>query len=116
MATKYIWLKMTKEWGGFKVGSVQRFGESKGVERIEKGFGVKVDEPAASKRATAAAKATADKEAKAAKAAKAASDEKAAEEAKVDAGEKASEEAKAAAVAKSAKKAKSENADNRPGK
>lgn len=47
---KYIWLSMTREWGGFAVGEVVRFGESKGVEREEQGFGVQVPEPEESKR------------------------------------------------------------------
>lgn len=39
---KDIYLKMTKEWGGFKVGEVVRFGYTKGVGRIENGEGIKV--------------------------------------------------------------------------
>lgn len=67
MAQKYIWLKMTKEWGGFAIGEIVRFGESKGVERAEKGFGIQVAEPAESKKARAdAAKRAAKDEAKAA--------------------------------------------------
>lgn len=39
---KDIYLKMTKEWGGFRVGDVVRFGYTKGLGRIENGEGVKV--------------------------------------------------------------------------
>lgn len=106
--TKYIWVEMTKEWGGFAVGQVVRFGESKGVERIGAGFGKKVPEPAESKRATADAK----KEAKEAEAKAAA--EKAEAEVKAAAEAKAAEAQAAAEKAKADKKAKSENADNRP--
>ncbi len=111
----YIWVKMTKEWGGFGVDEVVRFGESKGVERIDKGFGVKVPEPASSKKAAAADKAKAAKDAKAAEKAKAEADEKAAEEAKAAEAAAVGEKAKADAAARvAAEKAKAENADNRP--
>jgi hypothetical protein len=40
MAKKYIYLEMTKEWGGFAVGDVVRFGLTKGLGRIDKGEGV----------------------------------------------------------------------------
>lgn len=39
---KYIYVKLTKEWGRFKVGDVVRFGLPKGGIIVEKGFGVKV--------------------------------------------------------------------------
>lgn len=42
MASEFIYLKMVKEWGGFKVGDVVRFGHSKGVGRIERGEGIEV--------------------------------------------------------------------------
>ena len=42
MAEKYIYIKMVKEWGGFPVGAVVRFGYSKGQGRIEAGEGVEV--------------------------------------------------------------------------
>ncbi len=42
----YIWLKMTKEWGGFHVGDIVRFGTPKGLGRVDAGEGVKVDPPA----------------------------------------------------------------------
>ena len=38
----YIYVKLTKEWGGFSIGDVVRFGEYKGEDRIREGFGVKV--------------------------------------------------------------------------
>lgn len=101
MAQKYIWLKMTKEWGGFGIDEIVRFGESKGVERISAGFGVEVAEPQESKKAATAAKAKAAK----AKAAKDTAAAKIAEEAKI---------AEQARVAAAAEKAKKENADNRP--
>jgi hypothetical protein len=42
MAGKYIYVKLIKEWGGYRVGDVIRFGYSKGIGRIEKGEGVQV--------------------------------------------------------------------------
>lgn len=42
MAKKYIYLKMTKEWGGFRIGEIVRFGFNKGQGRMEKGEGVEV--------------------------------------------------------------------------
>ena len=39
---KYIYVKMTKEWGGFAVGDVVRFGYTKGERKIAEGFGVEV--------------------------------------------------------------------------
>ena len=39
---KDIYVQLTKEWGGFAVGDVVRFGYSKGMRRIEAGGGVKV--------------------------------------------------------------------------
>ena len=42
MADKYIYVKLTKEWGGFRVGDVVRFGWNKGMGRIEKKEGVQV--------------------------------------------------------------------------
>ena len=45
MAEKYIYLKMTKEWGGFRIGEVVRFGENKGRGRIKNGEGVEVAKP-----------------------------------------------------------------------
>jgi colicin import membrane protein len=35
----YIYLKMVKKWGGFKVGDIVRFGRSKGEARIAAGDG-----------------------------------------------------------------------------
>jgi hypothetical protein len=42
MGQKDIYLKMTKEWGGFQVGDVVRFGYSKAQGRIANGEGVEV--------------------------------------------------------------------------
>jgi len=42
MAEKYIYIELTKKWGGFKVGDVVRFGKSKGEGRIKAGEGVVV--------------------------------------------------------------------------
>ena len=42
MAAKYIFLKLVKNWGGYKVGDVIRFGYNKGMGRIENGEGVQV--------------------------------------------------------------------------
>jgi hypothetical protein len=39
---KDIYVEMLKEWGGFKVGEIVRFGYSKGMSRIEQGLGRKV--------------------------------------------------------------------------
>ena len=39
---KDIYVQLTKEWGGFKVGDVVRFGYNKGISRIDAGFGVQV--------------------------------------------------------------------------
>lgn len=41
----YIWLKMTKDWGGFEIGEIVRFGTSKGEGRIANGEGVQVKPP-----------------------------------------------------------------------
>ena len=56
--SEYIYVKLLKKWGGFKVGDVVRFGTSKGEGRIAKGEGIKVEKPkeietAAMKRAAA---------------------------------------------------------------
>jgi len=37
-----IYVKLTKEWGGFKVGDVVRFGRCKGLDRIAAGEGIEV--------------------------------------------------------------------------
>ena len=42
MADKYIYVKLTKEWGGFQIGDVVRFGWNKGMGRIDKKEGVQV--------------------------------------------------------------------------
>jgi hypothetical protein len=42
MADKYIYVKLIKEWGGFRVGDVVRFGWNKGMGRIEKKEGIEV--------------------------------------------------------------------------
>lgn len=42
MASKFIYVKLTKEWGGFAVGDVVRFGLNKGQARIDKGEGIEV--------------------------------------------------------------------------
>lgn len=42
MADKYIYVKLIKEWGGFQIGDVVRFGWSKGIGRIEKKEGIQV--------------------------------------------------------------------------
>jgi hypothetical protein len=47
MAQKDIYLKMTKEWGGFRVGDVVRFGYSKAQGRIANGEGVEVPKQSA---------------------------------------------------------------------
>lgn len=39
---KYIYVKLTKEWGGFQIDDVIRFGLSKGEWIIEQGKGIKV--------------------------------------------------------------------------
>jgi hypothetical protein len=45
---KYIYVKLTKEWGGFQIGDVIRFGISKGEWIIDQGKGNKVKkQPAA---------------------------------------------------------------------
>lgn len=43
MAKEYIYVKLTKEWGGFSVGDVVRFGYSKGQARIDAGEGIEVE-------------------------------------------------------------------------
>lgn len=42
MAKEFIYVKLTKEWGGFAIGDVVRFGANKGQSRIDLGFGVEV--------------------------------------------------------------------------
>ena len=42
MSEKYIYVKMCKEWGGFGIGDVVRFGINKGQGRIDAGQGVEV--------------------------------------------------------------------------
>lgn len=103
---EYVWIKLSKPWGGFEKGEVVKFGQPKGQHRLDAGDGVEVPEPAESRKATAAANAKAAEEAKAAKEAEAAA-------------KKEAEGAEAKATAdkgKADKKAKTENADNRPGK
>ena len=39
---EYIYVKLTKEWGGFLVDDIVRFGISKGERIIEQGYGAKV--------------------------------------------------------------------------
>lgn len=39
---KEIYVEITKEWGGFLVGDIVRFGQPKGERIIEQGFGHKV--------------------------------------------------------------------------
>ena len=67
---KDIYIKLTKEWGGFQVGDIVRFGYSKGQARIAAGEGVEVskqpalNDPKPSKRPkaeTATAKPAAEK-------------------------------------------------------
>ncbi|KKK86645.1 hypothetical protein LCGC14_2761170 [marine sediment metagenome] len=107
---KYIWLKMSREWGGFAIGDVVRFGESKGVERAEKGFGIQVPEPEESKKARIdAAKQVAKSEADAAKV-------KAAEEEKAKADDEAEVAKVKAAAEEKAKADKVETAVNTPDK
>lgn len=43
--SEYIYVKLIKKWGGFKVGEVVRFGVNKGEGRIAKGEGIKVEKP-----------------------------------------------------------------------
>lgn len=73
MGQPIIYVKMTKEWAGFQIGEIVRFGESKGRSRIELGMGIEVPKPksvvaAEAKEAKAAAeeKAKAEADAKAA--------------------------------------------------
>lgn len=42
MAKEFMYVKLTKEWGGFSVDDVIRFGYNKGESRIREGFGVEV--------------------------------------------------------------------------
>jgi hypothetical protein len=42
MAQQYIYIKLKKEWGGFSVGDVVRFGYTKGIGRIAAGEGYEV--------------------------------------------------------------------------
>jgi hypothetical protein len=42
MAPKDIYVELTREWGGFAIGDVVRFGLNKGLARIEAGGGRKV--------------------------------------------------------------------------
>ena len=39
---EYIYVKLIKEWGGFSIGDVVRFGGTKGQDRIANGEGVEV--------------------------------------------------------------------------
>lgn len=41
--SEYIYVKLIKKWGGFKVGDVVRFGTNKGEGRIAKGEGIRVE-------------------------------------------------------------------------
>lgn len=41
--SKYIYVKLIKKWGGFKVGDVVRFGTNKGEGRIKAGIGELVE-------------------------------------------------------------------------
>ncbi len=50
MAEKYIYLKMTKEWGGFQIGQIVRFGENKARGRIAAGEGIEVSKPSPAKK------------------------------------------------------------------
>ena len=104
---KYIWVKLTKEWGGFDVDETVRIGLPKGANLVEAGIGREVPEPAdeKKKRLKVEAKAKVDAEA-----ARLAVEAKAAEEAEA--------KAKADAEKKTAEKAThtpdAETADNRP--
>ena len=42
MATEFVYVKLIKEWGGFVIGDVIRFGRPKGERVIEWGFGIEV--------------------------------------------------------------------------
>ncbi|KKN06777.1 hypothetical protein LCGC14_1073830 [marine sediment metagenome] len=45
--SEFIYVKLIKKWGGFKVGDIVRFGTSKGEGRIAKGEGIKVEKQVA---------------------------------------------------------------------
>lgn len=47
MSEQYIYLKMIKPWGGFNIGDIVRFGLNKGLDRIDKGEGIKVPKQSA---------------------------------------------------------------------
>jgi len=42
MAEKYMYVKLIKEWGGYQVGDIVRFGWNKGEGRVTAGEGVQV--------------------------------------------------------------------------
>jgi len=42
MTMKDIYVEILKEWGGFKIGDIVRFGQTKGERIIEQGIGQKV--------------------------------------------------------------------------
>ena len=42
MADKYVYVQLKKEWGGFMINDVVRFGLTKGERIIEQGIGIKV--------------------------------------------------------------------------
>jgi len=131
MSGKYIYIKLIKEWGGFRAGDVIRFGASKGHARIKKGEGVQVakqravngPEPKdeARDKAYSEAKAKAEAEAKAKADAKAKAKAEAEAKAKAEAEAKAKAEAEAKAEADAKTKAETamanpvaETADARP--
>lgn len=40
---EFMYVKLTKEWGGFSVGDVVRFGWNKGESRVREGYGDQVE-------------------------------------------------------------------------
>jgi len=42
MADRYVYVQLKKEWGGFMIDDVVRFGLNKGERIIEQGIGIKV--------------------------------------------------------------------------
>lgn len=91
---KYIWIKLSKDWGTFVKGDTFRCGLPKGQQLIEAGYGHEVPEPADEKKKRLMAEG------------KAKADTKKAEK------EKAEEEKKTAE--KATKTPDAETADNRP--
>jgi len=47
MTKEFMYVKLTKYWGGFNAGDVVRFGYGKGESRVAEGFGKEVPEQSA---------------------------------------------------------------------